>query len=449
MKINFSHTNLIILHIILGFLVFFVPYFSLFLNVSLILFFTFLIVKNKDRNNEALIACGYFVGLEVLLRMSNGFIFYELSKYLVILFSLLGIYYKGLSKKSLIYIFFLFLLLPGLILGITVLNFDTNIRKAIAFNLAGPVCLGIASLYTYNVVLSIKSLGKLLMAIGYPIISIVVFILLYNPSVRDVITNTQSSFETSGGFGPNQMSTILGFGAYIFLVLILLFSKSTKIVILNFLIFLMLVYRGFLTFSRGGMITAGIMMFLFLFVLYGSLKKSSKSKLSFLLIIGSVSFVCIWMFISFQTSGLIDKRYANQSANGVQKTSHLSGREILIESEMDMFIENPIFGVGVGKNKEYREELTGVVAASHNEISRMLAEHGSIGILALLLLVINPLLLYSSNRHNMFLLPFLVFWALTINHAAMRMAAPAFIYALSLLKVSFDEKPTLHRKQIT
>jgi hypothetical protein len=33
--------------------------------------------------------------------------------------------------------------------------------------------------------------------------------------------------------------------------------------------------------------------------------------------------------------------------------------------------------------------------------------------------------------------PFLLFWFLTINHAAMRIAAPAFIYALSLLKVHF------------
>lgn len=32
----------------------------------------------------------------------------------------------------------------------------------------------------------------------------------------------------------------------------------------------------------------------------------------------------------------------------------------------------------------------------------------------------------------------------------MRLAAPAFVYALSLLKVSFyEEEPTIHREQIT
>ncbi len=114
-----------------------------------------------------------------------------------------------------------------------------------------------------------------------------------------------------------------------------------------------------------------------------------------------------------------------------------------------MFLDNPIFGIGVGKNKEYREQTTGIEAASHNEISRMLAEHGSLGLFALLILLITPLVLYLNNKQNIFLFSFLIFWLLTINHAAMRLAAPAFIYALSLLKVKFEtehEKPSLHRE---
>jgi len=41
----------------------------------------------------------------------------------------------------------------------------------------------------------------------------------------------------------------------------------------------------------------------------------------------------------------------------------------------------------------------------------------------------------------MFMLCFVTFWFLTINHAAMRTAAPAFVYSLSLLNI-FLEKPT-------
>jgi O-antigen ligase len=111
-----------------------------------------------------------------------------------------------------------------------------------------------------------------------------------------------------------------------------------------------------------------------------------------------------------------------------------------------MFLDNPIFGVGVGRNKEIREKETGIVSASHNEITRMLAEHGSLGLADLMILFCTPLFLFLNNRQNIFALSFLAFWLLTINHAAMRLAAPAFVYALSLLKVYTVEEPTVHRK---
>ena len=100
-----------------------------------------------------------------------------------------------------------------------------------------------------------------------------------------------------------------------------------------------------------------------------------------------------------------------------------------------MFFNNPIFGVGVGKGVEVREVQTGVFVLSHDEITRMLAEHGSLGILGLLILIFTPLVLYLENKFNMFLLCFVAFWFLTINHAAMRTAVPAFVYSLSLLNV--------------
>ena len=147
-----------------------------------------------------------------------------------------------------------------------------------------------------------------------------------------------------------------------------------------------------------------------------------------------------------QTGGLINKRYSNQDAAGREKKSQLSGREILIASELQMFWDNPVLGVGVGRNKEIREKESGIVSASHNEISRMLAEHGSLGVIDLMILLFTPLFLFINNRQNILALSFLAFWLLTINHASMRLAAPAFVYALSLLKVYTVEKPAIHRE---
>jgi len=70
-----------------------------------------------------------------------------------------------------------------------------------------------------------------------------------------------------------------------------------------------------------------------------------------------------------------------------------------------------------------------------------------LGIFALMILFITPMFLYISNREHLFLFCFILFWILTINHAAMRIAAPAFIYSLSLLKVKMYEDDTIHREQ--
>ncbi len=95
----------------------------------------------------------------------------------------------------------------------------------------------------------------------------------------------------------------------------------------------------------------------------------------------------------------------------------------------------------MGKGVEVRLEETGNGTLSHDEITRMLAEHGALGVLGLLILFFTPLFLYLENKFNMFLLCFLAFWFLTINHAAMRTAAPAFVYSLSLLNIFLEEAP--------
>ena len=147
-----------------------------------------------------------------------------------------------------------------------------------------------------------------------------------------------------------------------------------------------------------------------------------------------------WSYTSFQTGGLINNRYANQDAQGREKKNQFTGRGDIAATEINMFLDNPIFGVGVAKGAEVREAETGSFAASHDEITRMLAEHGSFGMVGLLILFITPLILFLENKFNLYLLCFVAFWFLTINHAAMRTAIPAFVYSLCLLNVQLVEK---------
>lgn len=434
-KEELSYIYLILFHAFFGVLIFLLPVLAKLYTLGIFTFGLFYIIKTKNRNNEVLLMSAYVVSMEVLLRMTGGMIINEFGKYTVLIYLFLGIIYSGFSKNALLYWIFLLLLIPSIILSTVALDFNTDIRKAIAFNISGPVCLGISAIYCYQRRISFDRLKDIITSFSLPLVTMVIYLFLYTPNVKDVITGTQSSFETSGGFGPNQVSTLLGLGIFVFFVKLLFDSKSRIMQIINFGFVLTFAFRGIVTFSRGGVITAVVMVIVFLAVMFFQANARLKPKIGIIILMSLLSGLGVWAYSSAQTRGLINKRYANEDALGRKKKSQLSGREALIESEINMFLDNPVMGVGVGKNRELRRQETGIDLATHNEITRMLAEHGSLGVIDLLILFFTPILLFINNRQNIFALSFLVFWLLTINHAAMRTAAPAFVYALSLLYV--------------
>lgn len=440
-KKSLTYIGLIIAHIILGVIMFIsnklsVPYQYAILSLGLLI-----LLYTQDKENQVLYICGYIVGAEVFLRMTGGALGYEIAKYSITFFMLIAIYFSGFSKNSFPYWVFLLLMLPGVIYATVVLDLESSIRKSIGFNISGPICLGISSIYCYQRKISIKQIDDILLAILLPILTTVIYMFLLTPNIRDVVKDTNSNFETSGGFGPNQVSTILGLGLFIIFVRVLFYSKTKKTVLLNVSLLMFIAFRGIVTFSRGGMISAVVMIALLMIVLFKVTKRSAKVKIIWAIIGSFIVFMVIWGYSTFQTNGLINKRYSNQDAAGRIKQSALTGREEIMEEEMAIFLDNPLFGIGVGKAKENRIEDFGTTVASHNEITRLLAEQGSLGIAALLILLITPLALYINNRYHIYLLSFYIFWLLTINHAAMRIAAPAFVYALSLLYVYGIEKP--------
>jgi len=440
-KDEILYLNLILFHVGIGFLVFVLPFFSKIYGYLIFILWALYIIKKQNKNNEALMAAAYVVGSEVFLRMTHGNPLYEISKYGVMVFIFLGMYFSGFSKNATPYWIFLLLLVPSVVLTTFVLDFDTDIKNTIAFNISGPVCLGVSSLYTFRRKISLDQINSILLSMGLPIISCMVYLTFYTPNIRDVITSTQSNFETSGGFGPNQVATILGMGMFIFFSRIILESKTKYLVIINLIIALNITYRGMVTFSRGGMVTGFLMIILLVFFLYTKSNFAGRVKLNYLIVLLSIAMTATWAYTSFQTGGLIDKRYANKDAAGRVKESRFTGREEVAKGEIDIFLDNPIFGVGVGKGVEVRKAETGDGTLSHDEITRMLAEHGTLGIIGLLILFFTPLFLYLENKFNMYLLCFVAFWFFTINHAAMRTAAPAFVYSLSLLNVYFGEIP--------
>ena len=405
------------------------------------------IISNSNRKDEVLWAAGYVLGFEVLSRMTGGAITYEFAKYAVIGFVLLGMFYKGFKKSAWPYILYIVFLVPGILFSAINLNYDTNVGNAIGFNLSGPVCLGMAALYCYNRTITKSQMDTILMAILLPIVSITVYVFYYSPNIRDVLTGTSSNFEASGGYGPNQVSTVLGLGAFI--LFSRLFLIKNKVVNgIDIILLAVVGYRALITFSRGGVITAVVCAVVLLFMIF--IRTNLKQKMNFLpkvTVAVSMAFG-IWIISSFATKGLIENRYANEDATGREKEDIGTGRTAIFETELEAFKEAPFTGIGVGKSKEYRERRTNIEAASHNEISRLLSEHGLFGILSLIILLVTPMFLGLRQKSNIYLYSFLCFWFLTINHSSMRIAAPAFIYAICLLNIDYapKKKTAIHRK---
>lgn len=408
-------------------------YYALFLAIG-----TYWIVKNNDKDFQTLTLILYVVGLEILFRMRSDGALYDLGKYSVIYFCILSFGFIRINLKAWPYFVILLLFIPGIVLTVNTFFFEIDVRKKIMFNLLGPFSLVIASLYTYNKQISLKRLNEILFIATGPLVSILTLIIVFTPTNKEeLFANTTSNFATSGGFGPNQMSVILGLGIFLFFIQFFFNSKDKVFSYISLFLLFLFAYRGLITFSRGGMLTALAMVLIFCYTVFKLLNRQARSKFigvfSLLLILA----IGAWFYSSYQTGGMIDKRYNNQDALGRAKETKMSGREDIMESDLKFFEENPIFGVGPGIGGMMRGEdgLQGVQA--HSEPTRLLAEHGSLGLIILLMLVFVPLLKYFRFRHyhHIYFFPFLIFWGLTINHAATRIVAPGVLYALTLLNV--------------
>lgn len=441
---QFSEENryllLLLAHLAFGAVLYFFPSLGSFYGIALVVFGLIYIIRNKNKNQEVLQVAGYCIGSEVLLRMTHSLLNYEFAKYSVIALAVLGFFYNGFSKKSWPYWIYLLALIPSIFFENDINNISRHVLNGIVFDLSGPICLGFIAIYAFNKRIPLTTLNSILIAIGLPILSCSMYVFLYSPDIGIYLRGVNSNYFFSGGFGPNQVATVFGFGMFIFLMQFIINSATKIRFVVHLLVFTFLCYLGFMTFSRGGMITGCLICMVFLFSIYHNSKAygKNKSKQGMLYFVGVL--LIVLALISYQTNGLILKRYTNLDHRGKLKKDRVIDRDELAKIQINLFIENPVFGIGLGEGIKIHEMKKSRYIRSHDELTRLIANHGVMGLLNILILIITPLLLYFKFKQNIYLVTFFAFWFLTINHAAMRTALPAFLYALMLLKVSIDDE---------
>jgi len=245
-------TLFIIWHLLLGIILTQFPLFATLYGVIIILFGTYYILeKNDSLGKYPIYFSSYIVGIEVLLRMTGAGLFWEFGKYAVIYFLLLGIIRERKKVQILSpMLYYFFLLLPAVV----IVPFNTfNLwRQDVAFNLSGPAALMLCSIYFFNQTINKKSLERILFFMTLPILTMSIYNILTMPDLAAYQFMPYSDFDTSGGYGPNQVSTIFGLGIAGLLIARVLKINVTGSQIIDVMVLVIFFSLGLITFSRGG-----------------------------------------------------------------------------------------------------------------------------------------------------------------------------------------------------
>jgi O-antigen ligase len=437
---------IVIAHILLGVIIALNTDLSLYFGIFLIGAAVIHIVSTRNMNNQAAKWAGYIVGIEVLLRMTGGFVVWEAGKYTVILILVTGLISEQYPKPYPIGILaYGLLLLPSLV----VVDFPDflHFRTDVSFNLSGPLTLIIASFYFYKKPLNSESFFEVIRVIIWPLLSVAVYITLITPDLSDINYGTQSNFQASGGFGPNQISSMMGLGIFLSGLCLYYRKTITGFLISDIILLLLFLVRGLVTFSRGGMIggVVALAMLIVLNIFFGRRIWSATKTLIYSLI-GLIIFFLTWNYVNDVSENRLQYRYQGYNYKTGNQRDITSGRLLILYNELEMFEQNPFFGIGPGMVREIGLR-DGKFANTHSEYSRTLAEHGAFGVFALLILLFSPIKNILRQPQEMYpiLFPILFIVFFTMFHSAMRLAMPGFLYGLVFIS-ALSKKLPLHKR---
>ena len=397
------------------------------------------VTKYKNRNNEASIYASYLVGLEVVLRGIGASLPWEFGKYSTISILILGMVVENIKylKINILSVIYFVSLLPAIVL-LPDIPFN-YLRQMISSNLSGPLCLFVSFLYFRRRKYNLSDLSNTFKSLMLPIISLLGLIIFRAPALEDLRFSSEANFQMSAGFGPNQVSTVLGVSLIIVSLSRMFNLKIFPKPIYEYAFLIISIGLALLTFARGGVIAPTIA------VLFGYLFSGNfKYKIQYRTIIYiSVLFVGLFYLSSHFTKGMIDNRYASLiTVLDLQQTT-LSGRTRIMAIDLQIFWDNFWMGVGPGAGHHLRwvygyESVVG----AHSEFTRMLAEHGLFGLISLLSILILSFNEYRKriNYNKLILACMSIFGILTMFHSAFRIALPGYIYGLSYLILNLEKK---------
>jgi len=388
----------------------------------------------------------YAVSFELLGRMTmaSPFIPYEMGKYLLFLLLVAGIMLK--YREGTVGWLMLLLLIPAIL-------FDESGQvwfKNVVFNLLGPVNVALAIIYFREQTVSGEELQSLLRLLALPAVSVLAFVIIKVPELENLEFSLGANFETSGGFGTNQVSTVLGLGAFLSYIFWRNRWNLSGYRWLDFALLILFAIRGLLTFSRGGMIGGALGIAVLMYYEIIASEYSWNLKRALVNFVKALPIILILFFV-FKYSdkisgGNLVLRYQGETpgthAGYKEKTLNVffSNRINVLKDDISLWSEHPLFGVGAGASMYLRENTRNV--APHLELSRLLSEHGILGLTYFIILCVLGYKVFKRASRTIFgpvLFAMFILALFTTFHSAMRTYISPLLIGLSMLSVSEEE----------
>jgi O-antigen ligase len=375
-------------------------------------------------------AAAYVVGAELLWRITDAQVFHEVGKYALILILGIGLLRLGGGRKVAMPVLYLAVLVPSVILTIDAYGLSRALEE-VSFNLSGPAALGVAVLFFSRFRADPSTVRRLLWALVTPVVAIAAVAAYGTLRAGRIVFTESSNFVTSAGFGPNQVSAMLGLGALLALVLVVRDPVPTRRVLALVLAVWMLV-QSVLTFSRGGLVN--VVVAVVLAAAYSLRQPRRMAGFVAPVLVGMlVSGLFVYPRLVAYTGGVLETRFTDFT---------LEERSSLLEADLTAFRSNPVFGVGPGVGKQYRHLADGRGISAHTEFTRLLAEHGCAGVVAIGLLLAMVVASYrrAATRGNRMWVLLMAGWAVSeMTHGAMRFAAISFVFGLMTVTLVDDQ----------
>lgn len=418
---------LVAAHVVLGLLAHLLPFVGT-AHALVTLVIAARIALLERRPERIAMMAAYVAGCDVFWRMVGASVFWESGKYGLIMLTAAGaIRLIPTWQRAALPLAYFVLLLPSAV--ITVLDLGPRGTKdAISFNLSGPLALATTALFFSHIRSTHQTFRRLLATLLLPVAAISAVALYSTITAGSALQFTgEANFVTSGGFGPDQVSALLGLGSLCCLLLAMT-ERNHRQRLFQCGLGLVFFAQALLTLARGGVVNVVVAGALAAICTRGR-TKSAVSFLGILLVLVLVAGYVVIPRLETITGGALGNRYTQGGDTG--RTSIAAG-------DLTLWYSHPLIGVGPGLGFSDRTTQFQESVAAHTEFTRLLAEHGAFGLCALVILLGIALRSYVTARfaYKAYVAALAAWSLVEMAHAAMRVAPVAFVFGLMTCQIT-------------